>query len=111
MVLRGTIVATVTPKEFRGRVMAAEYVIGMGGGQLGSLEAGAVGSLTSPAISAFSGGLLTVLGAVVIGAALPAFRRYCEPSIWPMSKRERSSPNWNITSGTRCSRILSTPIG
>jgi MFS family permease len=76
VVVRGTIVAAVTPGEFRGRVMAVDYVIGVGGGQLGSLEAGAVGSLTSPAISAFSGGLLTVLGAVVIGAALPAFRRY-----------------------------------
>jgi MFS family permease len=76
VVVRGTIVAAVTPAEFRGRVMAVDYVIGAGGGQLGSLEAGAVGSLTSPAISAFSGGLLTVLGAVVIGAALPAFRRY-----------------------------------
>jgi MFS family permease len=77
VVVRGTIVATLTPREFRGRVMAVDYVIGAGGGQLGSLEAGAVGSLTSPAISALSGGLLTVLGAVVIGAALPAFRRYC----------------------------------
>jgi hypothetical protein len=27
-------------------------------------------------ISALSGGLLTVLGALVIGAALPGFRRY-----------------------------------
>lgn len=27
-------------------------------------------------ISAFSGGVLTVAGSVVIGAALPAFRRY-----------------------------------
>jgi MFS family permease len=76
VVLRGTIVATVTPEQFRGRVMAADYVVGAGGGQLGSLEAGALGSLTSPTISAFSGGLLTVLGAVAIGAALPAFRRY-----------------------------------
>jgi MFS family permease len=80
VVLRGTIVATVTPQEFRGRVMAADYVVGAGGGQLGSLEAGAIGSLTSPAISAFSGGVLTVLGALVIGAALPAFRRYRAPA-------------------------------
>jgi MFS family permease len=83
VVLRGTIVATVTPAQFRGRVMAADYVVGAGGGQLGSLEAGAVGSLTSPAVSALSGGLLTVLGAVVIGAALPAFRRYRAPAADP----------------------------
>jgi MFS family permease len=76
VVVRGTIVATVTPRELRGRVMAADFVVGAGGGQLGSLEAGALGSLTSPTISALSGGLVTVLGAAVIGAALPAFRRY-----------------------------------
>ena len=76
VVLRGTIVQTVTPDEFRGRVTAADYVVGAGGSELGALKAGVVGSLTSPVISAFSGGVLTVLGSVVIGAALPAFRRY-----------------------------------
>lgn len=76
VVLRGIIVQTVTPEEFRGRVTAADYVVGAGGGQLGSLEAGAVGSLTSPVTSALSGGLLTVAGAVAIGVLLPAFRRY-----------------------------------
>jgi hypothetical protein len=38
--------------------------------------AGLVGSLTTPVISALSGGLLTVFGVLVIGAALPGFRRY-----------------------------------
>jgi MFS family permease len=76
VVFRGAIVAAVTPDRLRGRVMAADYVIGAGGGQLGSLEAGALGSLTSPVISALSGGLATIVGAVVIGLALPAFTRY-----------------------------------
>jgi MFS family permease len=76
VVLRGTIVQTVTPDEFRGRVTAAEYVAGMGGEQLGSLEAGLLGSLTTPVISALTGGLLTMAGAVVIGVALPAFAKY-----------------------------------
>jgi MFS family permease len=75
-VFRGIIVQTVTPEEFRGRVTAADYIVGPGGGQLGSLEAGVVGSLTTPVISALSGGLLTIAGAVAIGAALPGFRRY-----------------------------------
>jgi hypothetical protein len=70
----------VTPDEFRGRVNAADYVVGAGGGQLGSLEAGLVGSLTTPVISALSGGLLTVAGAIAIGASLPAIRRYREPA-------------------------------
>jgi hypothetical protein len=76
VVFRGTMVQEVTPDEFRGRVMAADYVVGAGGGQLGSLEAGALGSLTSPVVSALSGGLVTVAGSIVIGLALPAFTRY-----------------------------------
>jgi MFS family permease len=76
VVFRGAMVQQTTPEEFRGRVTAADYVVGVSGGQLGNLEAGAVGSLTSPVISALSGGLITVAGAVVIGLALPAFARY-----------------------------------
>jgi MFS family permease len=76
VVFRGAIVQAVTPDQLRGRILAADYVVGAGGGQLGNLEAGALGSLTSPVISAFSGGLVTIAGAVVIGLALPAFTRY-----------------------------------
>jgi MFS family permease len=76
VVFQGSIVAAVTPDRLRGRVMAADYVVSAGGGQLGNLEAGALGSLTSPAVSALSGGLVTIAGAVVIGVALPAFTRY-----------------------------------
>ncbi|HXS66995.1 MAG TPA: MFS transporter [Streptosporangiaceae bacterium] len=76
VVFRGTIVQTTTPDAFRGRVTAADYVVGAGGGQLGNLEAGALGSLTSPVISAVTGGVVTVAGALVIWLALPAFVRY-----------------------------------
>jgi MFS family permease len=79
VVFRGVILQSVTPDQFRGRVMAADYVVGAGGGQLGNLEAGALGSLTSPVISALTGGLATVAGALVIGLALPAFTRYRRP--------------------------------
>jgi MFS family permease len=73
VVARGTIVSIVTPSGLRGRVMAADYVVGP---QLGSVEAGAVGSLATPVISALSGGLLVIAGTAVIALALPAFRRY-----------------------------------
>jgi len=76
VVVRGTLVSVLTPAEFRGRVMAADFVVGAGGGQLGSLEAGAVGSLTTPVISALSGGLLVIAGSVAIALAVPEFRRY-----------------------------------
>jgi len=78
VVFRGVIVQAVTPEEFRGRVNAADYVVGAGGGQLGSLESGLVGSLATPEISALTGGVATILGAVMIGAALPGFRRHRE---------------------------------
>jgi MFS family permease len=86
VVFRGVMVQRVTPEELRGRVNAADYVVGAGGGQLGSLESGVVASLTTPVISALSGGLLTVAGAVVIAAAVPAFRRYralTTLTVWP----------------------------
>ncbi len=76
VVFRGAIVAAVTPDRLRGRVMAADYVVGAGGGQLGNLEAGALGSLTSPVTSALAGGLATVAGAALIALALPSFARY-----------------------------------
>jgi MFS family permease len=76
VVVRGIIVQQATPDEFRGRVNAADFLVGAGGSQLGSLESGLVGSWTTPVISALSGGLLTIAGVLVITAALPGFRRY-----------------------------------
>jgi MFS family permease len=83
VVVRGIIVQESTPDEFRGRVNAADFLVGAGGSQLGSLEAGLVGSWTTPVISALSGGLLTVFGVLAIGAALPGFRRYQSPAPAP----------------------------
>ena len=76
VVFRSAIVQTITPERFRGRVLAADYVVGAGGGEIGNLEAGAVGSLASPTIGALSGGLATMAGVIVISAALPAFAAY-----------------------------------
>jgi MFS family permease len=76
VVFRGIIVQAGTPDEFQGRVMAADYVVGAGGSQLGSLESGALGSLTTPVISALSGGLLTIAGTIAIALLLPGFTRY-----------------------------------
>jgi MFS family permease len=76
IVLRSTMVATITPEHIRGRVMATDFMVAAGGGQVGNLESGALGSLTSPVISAFAGGLVTLAGSLVIGLALPGFTRY-----------------------------------
>ncbi len=76
VVIRGTIVQAVTTDALRGRLTAAEYVIGSGGDSLGRLESGVVGSLASPVVSALSGGLITVALSAVIALALPGFTRY-----------------------------------
>ncbi|MEV6522330.1 MFS transporter [Longispora sp. NPDC051575] len=75
VVFRTAVVQVATPDRYRGRVSAAEYVVGVGCPQLGNFRAGAVGSLVSPAFSAVSGGLGVVVGAVLIGLAVPELRR------------------------------------
>jgi Domain of unknown function (DUF4232) len=73
---RSSMVQAVTPDEFRGRVSSVEYIIGTGGGPLGNVESGTVASLTTPAVSAVSGGLACVAFAALIGLLFPAFARY-----------------------------------
>ena len=63
VVFRQSILQAVTPEHLRGRVLAADYVVAAGGPQLGNLEAGALASLTTPVISAVTGGLVTMAGA------------------------------------------------
>jgi MFS family permease len=92
VVVRGIIVQQATPDEFRGRVNAADFLVGAGGSELGSLEAGLVGSWTTPVISALSGGLLTVFGALAIGAAMPRFRRYQSPTPAPEPSAVTAAP-------------------
>jgi hypothetical protein len=73
-------------------VMAADYVIGAGGGQLGNLEAGAVAAVTSPVISAVAGGLATIAAALVIGLASPSLTRYrSEPDAAAGARRRPAS--------------------
>ena len=75
VVLRGTIIQTNTPEELRGRITAVEHVAGVSGGQLGNLEAGALGAVTTPSASALIGGLLTIAGALTLAIKLPDFVR------------------------------------
>jgi len=81
VMFRGIVVQRVTPPRLLGRVNAADYLVGAGGGQLGSLESGLVGAVTSAEVSALVGGMLTVAGAVAIVAGIPAFRRYRDEDV------------------------------
>lgn len=76
VVFRGTIVQLATPDQLRGRVSAADFVVGGGGPQLGNVESGVVASLFSPTVAAVSGGVGTILGAAVIRLSLPALAQF-----------------------------------
>jgi MFS family permease len=76
VVLRSTIIQVATPDVYRGRVNAAEIMVGGNIPQVGNFRAGVVAELTSPGVSAGLGGVLAVLGAAGIAVAMPAVVRY-----------------------------------
>jgi hypothetical protein len=55
------------PDVLRGRLSAFKAALSGGGPHLGDAESGAVAALTTPAISVVSGGLLSIIGAVLVG--------------------------------------------
>ncbi|MHB8645665.1 MAG: MFS transporter [Thermomicrobiales bacterium] len=75
-VFRTTIIQINTPDVLQGRVNSVGFVVGTGGPRLGDIESGIVASVTSPAFSAVSGGLVSVFGVVLLGLIRPAFARY-----------------------------------
>jgi MFS family permease len=95
VIFRGSVVQVATPDRFRGRVTAVDYVVGAGVPRLGNFEAGAVASLTSPAVSAISGGLGTIAGALLIRLAFPAVARH-EPRAKPAPADEGAPENTAI---------------
>ena len=72
VIFRGSIVQHITPDRLRGRVSAADYIVGAGIPRFGNFGAGAVAAVTSPGFSAVSGGVVTVAGALLIRLAFPA---------------------------------------
>jgi MFS family permease len=74
-VLRNTILQSSIPDEFRTRLSSIQMAVVTGGPRLGNFEAGAVAAVSTPAISAVSGGLGCALGAVVLALVLPRFTR------------------------------------
>jgi MFS family permease len=75
-VLRSNILLTVTPDSMRGRLSGIELAQVAGAPEIGNVEAGIVASLTSVRASIVSGGILTVVGTVIVAAAIPALVRY-----------------------------------
>ena len=75
-VFRMMILQQVTPDAMQGRVNSLMFVGLTGGPRLGDAEAGAAAALGGPQFAAWSGGLLSVVSAVVTCWAIPQFWRY-----------------------------------
>jgi MFS family permease len=75
-VFRNTILQTSIPDRLRGRLSALQYVIISSGPRLGDTESGVVAALTNVQFSVISGGVLSIVGAVLLGLCVPAFMRY-----------------------------------
>ena len=81
VVSRGTIVQLHTPDELRGRVAAAEQIVGQAGPDIGNMRGGLVADATSGRAALVSGGLLCVAAVVLIGMRTPGLRRLSTPSV------------------------------
>jgi hypothetical protein len=75
-VFRMMIVQQVTPDGMQGRVNSLIYAGIQGGPRLGDAEAGAAAALGGPQFAAWSGGVLSVVTAVVTCWLLPGMWRY-----------------------------------
>jgi MFS family permease len=77
------------PARVRGRMAGLEMISYSTGEPLGNVEAGAVATLTgSVRIAVVSGGVLSILGAVVVSLALPALLRYDARTVRPTQEPE-----------------------
>lgn len=74
-VLRNTILQTAVDETYRTRLSSIQMAVVTGGPRLGNFEAGAVAAVTTPWVSAVSGGVGCVIGALLLAWRLPAFVR------------------------------------
>jgi MFS family permease len=81
-VFRATILQTNTPDELRGRLNSLDFIIGLGGPNLGNVRAGAVAGLFGPVTSIITGGAACILGILALSTNKP-FRRYDAKSNQP----------------------------
>jgi len=78
-VFRNTILQLTTPDRLRGRVSAVQIAVVAGGPRLGDAEAGLVAAGFGPQAAAWSGGIISAVGALVVAQVLPGFRRWVAP--------------------------------
>jgi MFS family permease len=75
-VVRNTVLQLSAPERFRSRISSIQMAVVSGGPRLGDIESGAVAGAIGTELSIVSGGLACIAGALVLAAAMPAFRRF-----------------------------------
>ena len=76
VVARATILQLTTPAELRGRVNSVNMVFVGASNELGAAESGFLAALTSATFSVVAGGVACLAALGIIGARVPALRRY-----------------------------------
>jgi MFS family permease len=75
-VCRSTMMQVLTPDRMRGRISSVFSLVVAGGPRLGDVESGTVATLTSPAFSVVSGGLVCLASVGVVALAFPQLAAY-----------------------------------
>jgi MFS family permease len=76
VVVRHTLVQTMTPDVLRGRVSAVNSLFIGASNELGGFESGLVAHFFGPVFSVVSGGIGTILVVLLLGLRIPELRRY-----------------------------------
>jgi len=73
---RGVIVQLSCKREMRGRVMAAEQIVGIAAPQVGNFRAGAMAAVLPPGVALAGGGLLCVAAVIAVAVSHPRLVRF-----------------------------------
>jgi MFS family permease len=73
---RGAVVQLSCDTGTRGRVLAAEQVVGVAAPQLGNFRAGAMGAVMPPGVALVGGGVLCAVAVIGIAFSHPGLRRF-----------------------------------
>jgi MFS family permease len=74
-VFRNTILQMAVPDRLRGRLSSLQMAVVAGGPRLGDVESGGMATAVDVRFSVISGGAVCIVGAFVVAAVLPGFRR------------------------------------
>jgi MFS family permease len=91
-IFRNTILQLTTPDRLRGRLSAVQIAVVSGGPRLGDMEAGVVAAGFGPRVAAWSGGLASAVGALVVAGLMPRFRDWEPPPGTDRTAAQRRPP-------------------